>query len=41
MKKPPTVSALQHILGFQQQLSTKQKLANFHAKLQKGNLFES
>lgn len=31
--KKPTVSALQHIVGFQQQLSVKQKLANFHAKL--------
>ena len=42
MKKPPTVSALHHYFGHQtQHLSVKQRLANFHAKLKKGNFFES
>lgn len=34
MKKPPIVSALQHFFGSQApQLTVKQRLANFHAKL--------
>jgi len=42
MKKPPTVSALHHYFtSGPSHLSVKQRLANFHAKLQKGNLFES
>jgi hypothetical protein len=42
MKKPPMVSALHHYFGHHQpQLTVKQRLANFHAKLQRGQLFEA